>query len=419
MAIVEIILYLLLAKAIYGENIKIEKTKTIYFTILVIVFFVIESVFKIPLAYTLMIISVVVFSEGTMTRRLLNCLTVLIIAMGIQEFIFALISDYSFEIFNVHLELSDGVYVVSMLSVAKLIQFLREKFIVCWKDVPIYIYINIILGFCAGIFPLDILKDMGEYVPYRINNLVMVISYSAILLNVLSIYLFIRNYQEKNKYGRESREKSALMKVQTQYLENTVKNYEYLRSFRHDMRGHLRILEAMCEDNPKALKYIENMGERINSSDVFKCGNQLVSAVLNTFANELNNEGIDHDIHYCVNGKIMMDDLELSSLLYNLTNNALEAERKADKTCKKIEVDIRGARNHLIILVINDVSDDFDMDNIERMETTKLDKEHHGIGLKNIYDIVDKYNGFIDYSYDDGRIKAELILQDVVRIVEN
>lgn len=418
MIIIEIFLYINLAKAIYGENIKITKSKTTVFALIVVLLCVIDYCFKTSVSSLSVPLGVFIYSDTSVKRKILNSLVVMIIAMGVQEIVSLLFTNYTSILFDTVIKIGDIFYIVVLLVVAHIIKYLRENVGINLNDIPNYIYINVILGFSAGVIPLDLAYILKNDIPSRAKPVIFLVSYLAITLNLFSIYLFIRNYQEKNKYGQESKEKSELMKVQAQYLENTVKNYEYLRAFRHDMRGHLRILKTMCKDNPEALSYIEKMGEKINSTDVFKCSNSLVSAVLNTFGNELNDEGIHHDIHYFVNGDITMDDLELCSLLYNLTNNAIEAERKVDKEYRKIEVDIRGANNHLFIIVKNDVSEDFNMDSITKKETTKIDKAHHGIGLKNIEDIVNKYDGYIDYSYEDGRIKAEVLLQDVVSMVK-
>ena len=414
MIIIEIFLYINLAKAIYGENIKITKSKITVFALIVVLLCAMDYFLKVNISFLSLFLSVFIYSDTSIKRKIFNSLTVQIIAMGVQEFVTLFSANYSLMMFDTIIKLGDIYYICFMVIVAWVIRYLKEKVKIDLKDIPNYIYINTILGFCAGILPLYLMESLNDFISKKVQSLVFVIGGLAIILNLFSIYLFIKNYQEKNKYGQESKEKSELMKVQAQYLENTVKNYEYLRKFRHDMRGHIRILKTMCEDNPEALSYIEQMGEKINSTDVFKCSNSLVSAVLNTFGNELNDESIHHDIHYFVNGDIAMDDLELCSLLYNLTNNALEAERKADKEYRKIEVDIRGAGNHLFIIVKNDVSEDFNMDSITKKETTKNDKAHHGIGLHNIEDIVDKYDGYVDYSCEDGRIRAEVLLQSVV-----
>ena len=416
MLVIEIFLYINLAKAMYGERIEITKNKTIIFTLVVVLLCIMDYLFKINISFLSLILSVFIYSDTSLKEKILDGLTVQIIAMGIQEFVTLFASNYSLTIFDTIIKMGDVYYICLMIIVMWVIKYLRERIKIDLKDIPNYIYINTILGFCAGILPLYLVKSLNDFIPQKVQNLIIVIGGLAIALNIFSIYLFVRNYQEKNKYGQESKEKSELMKVQAQYLENTVKNYEYLKEFRHDMKGHLRTLETMCEDNPQALNYIEKMGERINGTDVFKCSNPMISAVLNTFGNELNDEGIHHSIHYLVGGKLVMDDLDICSLLYNLTNNALEAERKVSKDYREIEVQIKSVKNHLFIYVYNDVSDDFDMENVNKKQTTKEDKIHHGIGLQNIDSIVKKYLGQATYSLnDDGRFEAEIILQDVVK----
>ena len=414
MAIIEIILFIMLAKSIYGETVKIEKNKLIFFSILVIVCFIIENIFQIHIAYFLILIAVILFSNAKMSKRILNALTVLIIGMGIQEFVTLALTSYSLTVFDTTIKTGDVFYFITMFVVSKVLQYLRETVGINWSEIPSYIYINTVLGFSAGIFPLDLTRVLKLRIPEKYKLLINVVSYFAIVCTIFSIYLYVKNYQEKNKYSQESQEKGELIKAQTKYFENTLKNYEYLKSFRHDIKGHLRALKTLCADNPEAIRYIEDMGNIINESKVFSCSNSTVSAILNAFGNDLKAYDIKYKFHYFVNGKNNVNDLELCSLLYNLTNNAFEAEKKVNADEKCIEVEIISHKKQLFIRVINDVDNKFKMSNIKNKKTTKLDKANHGIGLRNIDEIVNRYKGDIAYSLKNGRIRAEVILHNVV-----
>ena len=44
------------------------------------------------------------------------------------------------------------------------------------------------------------------------------------------------------------------------------------------------------------------------------------------------------------------------------------------------------------------------------LETTKGDKQYHGIGLKNVQAVVHKYNGTLDISFNEEIFSVEVIL---------
>ncbi len=45
--------------------------------------------------------------------------------------------------------------------------------------------------------------------------------------------------------------------------------------------------------------------------------------------------------------------------------------------------------------------------------TDKADAANHGIGLKNITEVVEKYNGIMRASYENGIYETDIVLFDV------
>ena len=81
-------------------------------------------------------------------------------------------------------------------------------------------------------------------------------------------------------------------------------------------------------------------------------------------------------------------------ILENLIDNAMEASLKTDKP--EIYVMICRTEDTLSFNIGNSVMNGIKEINTDT-QTTKEDSRKHGYGLKNIKDVVDKYNGEISY----------------------
>ena len=93
-----------------------------------------------------------------------------------------------------------------------------------------------------------------------------------------------------------------------------------------------------------------------------------------------------------------VDDVELYCLLVNLLDNAIEACEKLD--CNKvIRLKLVKEKQQMVLSVQNPVAVPVEIKNND-IQTGKGDKKNHGIGLKNIQMVLDKYGGI-------GRIRCD------------
>ena len=97
-------------------------------------------------------------------------------------------------------------------------------------------------------------------------------------------------------------------------------------------------------------------------------------------------------------------------------SNAFEAEKKVGKDEKIITLNFMGSQEDLLIEIVNDVNDDECINFIRKNKTSKKDKFNHGIGIKNIKDIANKYNGDIDIQIENGRLSIEVFFNNVIDI---
>ena len=101
-------------------------------------------------------------------------------------------------------------------------------------------------------------------------------------------------------------------------------------------------------------------------------------------------------LHRFKNLKINVFDLNI--ILGNLLNNAIEAIEKAER--KYFFINIYFEKNILFIHIENTYDGNIIKEK-ETLMTTKEEKQLHGLGLKSVSSILEKYDGDIIYDYND------------------
>lgn len=181
-----------------------------------------------------------------------------------------------------------------------------------------------------------------------------------------------------------------------------------LKANEHEYKNHLNILYCMiqvCKEDElkdKAKKYIGNVFENKNLlNNLSKVENTILKAVLLSKINQAEKNEID--CYYFIDSQLEgmpLDDSELTVVLSNLLNNAIEAASKSEK--KVIEISTEYYEGKYIIEVSNSV------DNLTKSMVADISKIRfstkgtgRGYGLYNVKNIVEKYKGKVNMSLEE------------------
>jgi len=168
----------------------------------------------------------------------------------------------------------------------------------------------------------------------------------------------------------------------------------------HDMNHHLQMIYHLAKKNetPEIAEYINSVSAPIDElSDTTWSGVDIVDAILNHTVLDAQKQGIEIDVNaeFPKDCNITSDDLCV--ILFNLLDNAMEAclrRKRQTGNPSRIEVTIRRIHQFLIIKIQNPCIPPRKLFGI--FPTTKADARHHGIGLRNVREKVEKYNGSLE-----------------------
>lgn len=272
-----------------------------------------------------------------------------------------------------------------------------------------------IFGFSATMFPLFVVQTYKLAIKSRLVIVITAIAYINIVISLISIFMFIRNRNEKNQYYLDSIMKDKTLKLQEDYYKKIIDNYSNIRKFKHDIKGHLAVVNELINSKnyDEANVYIGNMSEAITGKDIYNTNNIYISSILNSFDQSFIDNKIEFDLSYYIISDLKMNSMDICSLFYNLILNAVEANLKIEDK-RFIKLYIANIKNNVLIKIVNPVDENFNLDIIKENKTTKEDKENHGVGLITINNIISKYNGNIDYSIHDQYLIADITILNVL-----
>ena len=200
---------------------------------------------------------------------------------------------------------------------------------------------------------------------------------------------------------------------QQSYYQELEQNQQTVRRLRHDMKNHLNIIGTFLRDNEieQAKEYFQELNQEFASNLKVYCPNKIVNAVLNNKEQLALDSNIQCDFQIDLETSPKIDDIDLCSILGNTIDNAIEALRKVSKLSERtLSLKARYTNGFFSYEIKNSKINEIQKKG-GRFLTDKIEKEAHGIGLRSVQTIVEKYNGDMDISYTNDTFTVTIMIQ--------
>ncbi len=228
----------------------------------------------------------------------------------------------------------------------------------------------------------------------------------AVCIFVILLIVFLYTKWSKKQLEEVNRLNVRYLEFQKKYYTESLKQYEDMRRFRHDINHHLRILlELSREDKVAEIKgYIGTMAESYEKMRGIHSGNFIADCIISHTLYKLKGkEAFTFDMEGHFPETFFMEDIDFCILLSNLLENAREALEKITGECM-LQIEVKHFRQWFYLIVQNST----DKDTIDFQETSKQDKRNHGYGVRNISRIAEKYNGTVLWNCENGIAEVKL-----------
>lgn len=237
----------------------------------------------------------------------------------------------------------------------------------------------------------------------------ILISGCMLIINISVFYLYnilIENYihlRDNDIYKQQT------YAYQNQ-LEVIMESQNRVRALRHDMKNHILALQVLVQrkEVEEANQYLDSMKNFMtNPEEYVKTGNDMVDSLLNYKIQKANEVLNVVETKISIPEQLRLHSFDLNVLLGNLLDNAIDASMQTEN--KKLKITIKLDKGILFLNICNSCQRIVD-GRKNFLETTKEDKVNHGIGLRNVRRIVEKYHGDIEFLYENDSMETDVMM---------
>ena len=189
--------------------------------------------------------------------------------------------------------------------------------------------------------------------------------------------------------------------------------YREMRGYKHDFHNHLQTLKGqlLAGETNRALAYLEQLDEQLMNVDtLLQTGNIALDAILSAKLSQAKAAQIQVAVKANVPENLLLSDLELSIVVGNLLDNAIEACTALEgERFMRIFIGMKGKM--LYFSLLNSAG-------AKRQKKGGLFSSRkeglHGFGLRRAESILKEHGGWCKYNSEDGAFTSEFLVPALV-----
>lgn len=277
-----------------------------------------------------------------------------------------------------------------------------------WNEWFVLLIIPVISIFTMSFVSLIIINIEEQLSPMQ--HIFSILSILGILMTNSLVYVLYVNMHKDHAKQLEYSILQQAFKSQEKSVEETKILYQSVRSIRHDLKQHFQVALTMLHSGKinEAVDYMEKYNDTVLdgiSNKVF-CDNDVVNYIINSKSKICSDRHIKIYI-YIANEIPEFSDLDLCILLGNALDNAIEGVSGDGNN--EIYLELRNVDNFFMISVKNTIIDSV-LEYNPNLISTKNEKEVHGLGILSMKEVVQKYNGSIEFYESDNKFCCDMLL---------
>lgn len=237
------------------------------------------------------------------------------------------------------------------------------------------------------------------------------ICYTLLLISNILVFNILDNvYNTVEKDYKIATSEKIISLQEEQYRQVFVHNKAILK-IKHDQKNFL--LGIMSDLDAKNYDDIRSAITRemndINASDIPNGYNSIIYSLVKYKTDYAAGQGIKIECEYHEQQNIVISPIDLSIILGNALDNAIEATSKVSSEKEKnISVLIKTHNEQIIIIIKNPVSEKIDINNMKSSKNS----EFHGFGVLSMKNLANNYGGDVVFSEDNNVFQTNIILNN-------
>lgn len=250
------------------------------------------------------------------------------------------------------------------------------------------------------------------HLPFEINVVLMLGS----LFELVIIFCLYDGIFEQIQYQQKQEMSLKLNRQMQMHYQDLKSTLGENRKIQHDIKNHLISLNYMLEHDKyeEAKEYLDQIiGIQNSVGGYLETGNIAIDAMIQTKKIQARQQGVHLKTEIAFKELKYIEPYALTVVLGNLLDNAITATLKNDEKHREIILKIKTDQDAVFIRVKNFYSEEL-IKKGNRFISTKPDQKGHGYGLKNVKEVIKKYNGSIDITTQDSVFKVSVMMEDTL-----
>lgn len=258
---------------------------------------------------------------------------------------------------------------------------------------------------------IAMITTSGNVENQKQENVFLVIALCLAGMNIFVFYL-INDILKRGIKIRENKIFQLEVQNQTDMYRSISENFAKQRKKTHEYKNQIMCIESLIatKNYVELENYVKSISGHLNKElDYIKTNNVIVDAILNSKYKETLDKGIVFIFQINDLSEISICDEDIVVILSNLLNNAIEACEKCPNK-KVMKLKFVKEKDNVIISVKNTYDGKLDIKDGEIQTSKKYEMNEHGIGIKNIIDVIEKYQGSYAIKNDKYEFYFSIIL---------
>lgn len=229
-----------------------------------------------------------------------------------------------------------------------------------------------------------------------------------VVANILMFHVFERQAEQE-----EDKIKLALMQrqqeEQARFYEELAAEKHKTNQLSHNVKNYLLAVSGFIQQgqNEEAMDYLQKLGVINDSNYCHITGSLPIDAVLAEKQRLAERQGTSLQVQTLLNSPLAADEVDVALVLATALDNALEATAALPQA--SIDLTYHVDAYYIDIIMTNTIAHKVLIEN-NTITTNKADKEHHGIGLASIKEIVERYDGSLELDSSDDTFTMDVLL---------
>lgn len=241
----------------------------------------------------------------------------------------------------------------------------------------------------------------------------LAVSFGIMIMNVV-MFEWLKFVSEKDRRWNQIRLLQERNEERIHLYHEASVNYEDQKRILHDYHNQIGCMQGLLkkqqykEAETYAEKLADSLPDQMQNVDV---NHPILNVVLNQKYRLAKRKDISLLFYANDLSDLWLEEQDVVSLLSNLLDNAIEACEKLEGK-QKIWIKLVREKRQFVLSIRNPVSEPVDIQDDE-IPSTKADKRKHGIGLKNVQMILDKYHGMGMMRYEEGCFSYTAVIPEI------